>query len=110
MSPSLRRDIFGLIGWLALSAGGHATPFFGLELPALIGPDKSLASAFKEIHETVGTFGYYLIGLHALAALFHHYVIRDNTLVRMLPIAPGAHRPERAPTHRSAPGGHLEGQ
>jgi cytochrome b561 len=29
--------------------------------------------------------GYYLIGLHALAALFHHYVVRDNTLARMLP-------------------------
>jgi cytochrome b561 len=29
--------------------------------------------------------GYFLIGLHALAALFHHYVSRDNTLTRMLP-------------------------
>jgi len=29
--------------------------------------------------------GYYLIGLHALAALLHHYLIRDNTLQRMLP-------------------------
>ncbi len=29
--------------------------------------------------------GYFLIGLHAAAALFHHYVMRDNTLARMLP-------------------------
>ncbi|MEG1042808.1 MAG: cytochrome B, partial [Pseudomonas sp.] len=27
----------------------------------------------------------WLIGLHALAGLYHHYVQRDNTLVRMLP-------------------------
>ena len=46
---------------------------------------KSLADSLKEIHETIGTIGYWLIGLHAAVALFHHYVMRDNTLVRMLP-------------------------
>jgi cytochrome b561 len=29
--------------------------------------------------------GYFLIGLHAAAALFHHYVLRDDTLTRILP-------------------------
>jgi len=33
----------------------------------------------------VGTTGYFLIGLHAVAALYHHYIKRDNTLTRMLP-------------------------
>jgi cytochrome b561 len=33
----------------------------------------------------IGTLGYFLIGLHTAAALFHHYVSKDNTLVRMLP-------------------------
>ena len=32
-----------------------------------------------------GNVGYFLIGLHAAAALFHHYVTHDNTLSRMLP-------------------------
>lgn len=73
-------------GWLMLSAAGKPIPFFGLELPALIGPDKKLASEIKEIHETVGVAGYWLIGLHAAAALLHHYVLRDNTLQRMLPL------------------------
>ena len=72
-----------LAGWLLLSAAGKPIPFFGLELPALIAPDKALASQIKEIHETVGTIGYFLIGGHAAAALFHHYVKRDNTLLRM---------------------------
>lgn len=93
-----------LLGWLALSAGGKPIPFFGFELPALIGPDKGLANALKEVHETIGTFGYYLIGLHALAALFHHYVMRDDTLVRMLPGARIALRPRGAPSERSAAG------
>lgn len=73
-----------LLGWLILSAEGDAIPFFGLEFPALTAPDKLLAERAEKIHETIGTVGYVLIGLHAAAALFHHYVQRDNTLRRML--------------------------
>lgn len=58
-------------------------PFFGLELPALAGTDAALADSFKTLHETIGTAGYYLVGLHAMAVLFHH--LHDNTLLRMLP-------------------------
>ena len=74
-----------LLGWLILSAAGKPIPFFGLELPALVGPDKALAGDFKELHETIAVLGYWLIGLHAVAALFHHYVRRDDVLRRMLP-------------------------
>lgn len=74
-----------LAGWLLLSAAGKPIPFFGLQLPALIGPDKALASQIKEIHEVIGTAGYFLIAVHAAAALFHHYILRDNTLLRMRP-------------------------
>jgi cytochrome b561 len=74
-----------LAGWVLLSAEGKPIPFFGLHLPALIAENKTLAESVKEIHETGGTIGYFLIGLHAAAALFHHYVSRDNTLRRMLP-------------------------
>ncbi|MBS0500217.1 MAG: cytochrome b [Burkholderiaceae bacterium] len=74
-----------LLGWLALSARGKLIPFYGLELPALIGPDKALGKNIKEVHEFIGNLGYALIGVHAAAALFHHYVMRDDTLQRMLP-------------------------
>lgn len=72
-------------GWVILSASGKAIPFFGLELPALVSQDKALAGQVKEVHEALGTIGYFLIGLHALAALHHHYVVKDDTLRRMLP-------------------------
>ncbi len=75
-----------MTGWLLLSATGKPIPFFGLELPALVGESKELATQLKEIHELGGTAGYYLIGLHAAAALYHHYILRDDTLTRMLPI------------------------
>ncbi len=77
--------VMPVAGWLILSAAGKPIPFFGLELPALIGENKALAGAIKKVHETVGTLGYLLIAAHAFAALLHHYMLRDNTLLRMLP-------------------------
>ncbi len=75
-----------LLGWTVLSAEGKPIPFFGLQLPALVAENKALADQIMEIHETIGTLGYFLIGFHAIAALFHHYVMRDNTMQRILPL------------------------
>lgn len=72
-------------GWLILSGEGKAIPFFGLDLPPLVGPDKAFAHSIEELHETIGTIGYFVIALHTAAAIFHHYVVKDNTLRRMLP-------------------------
>lgn len=84
--------VMPLLGWLTLSAKGRVIPFFGLELPALMSPDKGWAGSLENIHEIIGTVGYYLIGLHAAAALFHHYLLHDDTLLRMLPWRRGKHR------------------
>lgn len=72
-----------VLGWLVLSASGKPIPFFGLELPALIGADKDLAHNLKELHETVGEVAYWLIGIHVVAALGHHYVLKDGLMTRM---------------------------
>jgi superoxide oxidase len=74
-----------LAGWTILSAEGDPIPFLGLNLPPLVGVDENLAEQVEELHEAGGTFGYFLLGLHAAAALFHHYLMKDNTLARMLP-------------------------
>ncbi len=74
-----------LLGWVMVSASGHEVPFYGLSLPPIVAEDKDLAHNLEEVHEFLGNVLYYVIGLHALAALSHHYVFRDNTLVRMLP-------------------------
>ena len=79
-----------LAGWTILSAEGATIPFYGLDLPKLVAPDKPLADWLVEIHQTVGTIGYWLIGLHAAAALAHHYFWKDDTLHRMLPWRQGA--------------------
>lgn len=77
--------VMPLLGWLTLSAGGKPIPFFFVQLPALDNESKFVADWAKELHEIGGTIGYALIALHAAAALFHHYFVRDNTLRRILP-------------------------
>lgn len=80
-----------LAGWLILSAGGKPIPFFGLELPPLTGQNETFAGQVKSVHEVVGIAGYFLIGLHAAAALYHHYLLRDNTVRRILPTHASSH-------------------
>jgi superoxide oxidase len=51
----------------------------------LIAKSDPLRRQLQEIHETLANVGYAFIGVHAAAALFHHYVRRDNTLALMWP-------------------------
>jgi cytochrome b561 len=93
-----------MLGWLTLSAQGSTIPFFGLVLPPLVAESKATAEWIKEIHETGATVGYFLLGLHAAAALFHHYFVHHNTLLRMLPLRV-ALRVDRSPPSASSPAG-----
>lgn len=74
-----------LAGWVLLSAEGGAATLWGIPLPAVVAPDKGLAHALEDLHEAGANVGYALIALHAAAALFHHFLRRDDTLRRMLP-------------------------
>jgi superoxide oxidase len=59
-------------------------PFTDLAVPALLAPDKDLAHQLEDLHGTIGEIFYWVIGLHILAALYHHWWRRDDTLRRML--------------------------
>ena len=75
-----------ILGLLQTNARGVRVNLFLLgELPALIGKDRLLAQQLLQWHEMVGFFLLGLIALHALAALYHHFWRRDNTLMAMLP-------------------------
>jgi cytochrome b561 len=76
------------LGWTIGWAAGHPIHFFGIPIP---GPIDVLARPMRhelrEIHEKVG-WGIIIIAFgHALAGLYHHYVLRDRVLGRMLPLA-----------------------
>lgn len=72
-----------ILGWLLMSAEGKELSYLGLSLPALMAPNELWAERFEDLHELGAKAGYALIAVHALAALFHHYVLRDNTVKRM---------------------------
>lgn len=75
-----------VIGWFMSSAAGYPVNWFGFfELPLLMSPDKPTAKLLHGLHENVGTLMFILIGVHALAAIWHHRVLKDGTLRRMLP-------------------------
>ncbi|ADU71691.1 cytochrome b [Pantoea sp. At-9b] len=61
--------------------------FFGLfTIPPFITVDTALRHTLAGWHNNVAWALILLAGAHALAALFHHYVLRDNVLRRMLPL------------------------
>lgn len=59
-------------------------PFTSIALPALLPLNRDLAHTLEDLHGTVGNIFYWVIGLHILAALWHHLMRRDDTLKRML--------------------------
>jgi len=76
-------------GWLYDSAGGlRPLRWFGLfRVPKLSGIDPDIKAFAHESHEMLFYILAALLLAHAAAALFHHYRLRDLTLVRMWPFA-----------------------
>lgn len=74
-----------LMGWALLNLEGKSLSYLGMELPQLLAKNQTWAERVEAWHETGALIGYGLIGLHAAAALVHHYLLRDNTLRAMRP-------------------------
>ncbi len=80
--------LFILLPLLSITARyfrGRAWSLFGIPMPISQFPDVAIAKAIMEWHVDLANIGYGLIAIHALAALLHHFVLKDNTLRAMLP-------------------------
>ena len=90
-----------LVGLIAVFAAGKSIDF-GLFQMAL--PLKDVLGAFAKdlrgLHETMAISVLALAGLHALAALFHHYVIGDGVLRSMSFCSKRRSSLEAEPTYR----------
>lgn len=79
-----------LSGWLLSSAAGRSVQFFGLfTLPDLIPPDGDtghIGALFRGIHWYTAWALVIAIPAHAGAALKHHFLNKDATLARMIPL------------------------
>lgn len=74
-----------LCGWLMNSAKNVPFSLFRvLPLPVLVGPDEHLGKLFQWLHEILGNTLLILITFHVLAALWHHFLSKDEVLCRML--------------------------
>ena len=74
-----------ILGWVFLSAEGESVSLFFIPLPGIAPLSETLAGMAEEAHEVLGVSGYLFIAVHALAGLYHHYMVKDDTLKRMLP-------------------------
>lgn len=74
-----------LIGLVMMYNRGNPWLAFGLVMPHAAEANFDLVDSLKAWHVTLANIGYFVIGIHAFAALLHHYYWKDNTLLRMMP-------------------------
>lgn len=75
-----------LTGWIMSSARGFAVSWFNLaQLPNLVSKSDTLYHAMIEVHAALAIALGLILALHVAGALKHHFVLKDDTLRRMLP-------------------------
>jgi len=77
--------IICITGYLITTAEGSGASFFGLiTIPATIELSADNIDRAGAIHKYIAWSLIAIVVLHASAALFHHFIKRDKTLVRIL--------------------------
>lgn len=75
-----------LSGYFYSLAAGYPVVYLGkFPLPVLMGPNPELKPILKTVHYVLNMGMAALVVGHALAALKHHFIDRDDILKRMLP-------------------------
>lgn len=67
-----------------LERGALPIPLTSLTIPGPFTIAKDTAENLEHLHVLLGTIFYYVIGLHVVAAIWHHFVRKDNTVRRMV--------------------------
>ena len=74
-----------LVGWIATSAYPAPVPVFGVfEMPPIWWEDRAMSDALFTLHRWLGVAITALLMGHIGAALYHHFIRRDDVLLRML--------------------------
>ncbi len=74
-----------LTGYFITTAKGQGIDVFGLfTVPALISENSDVAEWSGKIHELLSLAFMLLFMFHTLAALYHHFILKDNSLKLML--------------------------
>jgi len=55
-----------------------------MHLPQIVEKDRALGNYLLDIHHKTGLFIAALVAVHIAAALYHHFILKDRVLHRML--------------------------
>ena len=75
-----------VIGLVMMYNRGNPWFAFGLTMPYASEANFERVDSLKSWHETLANLGYFVIGLHAAAALAHQFFCMQNTLLRFRPL------------------------
>lgn len=90
--------VMPVVGWLYSSASNLTVSWFGwFPLPNLVAPDRRLAHGLLLAHESMAWVLLAVIVIHVCAALWHHIILRDDVLLRMLPFTQNGGRTRNPP-------------
>jgi cytochrome b561 len=74
-------------GWAMSSAANYPVTLFGwFQFPALVGANPGLHETLEEVHEVLFYALVAVAVVHVAAALYHHFVLKDDVLMRMSPL------------------------
>jgi cytochrome b561 len=80
-------------GYIMSVTGGAHLSYFGLfAIPSALPVDKPISAIAVAVHLTTQWAVYALVVLHIAAAFYHHFVLKDGVLRRMLPESWGRRR------------------
>ncbi|MFC1236696.1 cytochrome b [Vibrio sp. F74] len=90
LSSVIQKTFYSLLfivpisGWLMTNAAGFTVSMFGLiELPSLSIESEALMTVYRGIHFYSTAIFTFLIAIHVIGALKHHFIDKDETLQRM---------------------------
>ncbi|SDP77923.1 cytochrome b561 [Ralstonia sp. 25mfcol4.1] len=75
--------VMPVLGVLAVAWSAEPIRAFGMTLPSFLAEHDKLAHLAGDVHESGATLVYIFVGLHATAALWHAFVMKDGVLRRM---------------------------
>lgn len=67
-----------------IEKGSLPIPLTQLLIPSPFPMSDQFAEKLEDFHKLLGYVFYYVIGLHVVAAIWHHFVRKDNTVKRMV--------------------------
>jgi cytochrome b561 len=74
-----------IVGWIATSAYRAPVLYFWLfELPPIWPENRPFSEAMFVVHRSIGIVIATLITVHIAAALYHHFILKDGVLKRMV--------------------------